>query len=57
MIGVLGERRLANLPDVPTFKEEGYDVSPTSFGGSLASPATPQPILSKLSSACAEVAK
>ena len=57
MIGVFGEKRLANLPEVPTFKEEGYDISPTSFGGLLAPPATPQPILSKLSSACAEAAK
>jgi tripartite-type tricarboxylate transporter receptor subunit TctC len=56
-IGVFGEKRLANLPDVPTVKEQGYNVSPASFGGLLASPATPQPILSKLSSACAEAAK
>jgi tripartite-type tricarboxylate transporter receptor subunit TctC len=57
IIGVFGEKRLANLPDVPTFKEQGYNVSPASFGGLLAPPATPQPILSKLSSACAEAAK
>jgi tripartite-type tricarboxylate transporter receptor subunit TctC len=42
---------------VPTFKEQGYNVSPESFGGLLAPSATPQPILSKLSSACAEAAK
>jgi tripartite-type tricarboxylate transporter receptor subunit TctC len=41
---------------VPTFKEQGYNVSPASFGGLLAPPATPQPILSKLSAACAEAA-
>jgi tripartite-type tricarboxylate transporter receptor subunit TctC len=57
IIGVFGEKRLANLPDVPTIKEQGYNVSPASFGGLLAPPATPQPILSKLSSACAESAK
>ena len=56
IIGVFGEQRLANL-DVPTFKEQGYNVSPASFGGLLAPTATPQPILSKLSSACAEAAK
>ena len=33
IIGVFGEKRLAHLPDVPTFKEEGYDVSPTSLAG------------------------
>ena len=57
VIGVFGEKRLAYLPDVPTVKEQGYDVSPASFGGLLAPRATPQPILSKLSSACAEAAK
>jgi tripartite-type tricarboxylate transporter receptor subunit TctC len=57
IIGVFGEKRLANLPDVPTLKEQGYNVSPASFGGLLAPPATPQPILTKLSSACAEAAK
>ena len=57
VIGVFGEKRLAYLPDVPTVKEQGYDVTPASFGGLLAPRATPQPILSKLSSACAEAAK
>jgi hypothetical protein len=57
IIGVFGEKRLANLPDVPTLKEQGYNVSPASFGGLLAPPATPQPVLTKLSSACAEAAK
>ena len=57
VIGVFGEKRLAYLPDVPTVKEQGYEVSPASFGGLLAPRATPQPILSKLSSACAEAAK
>ena len=28
VIGVFGEKRLAYLPDVPTVKEQGYDVSP-----------------------------
>ncbi len=57
VIGVFAEKRIATFPDVPTVKEQGYDVSPASFGGLLAPPATPAPILSKLSSACAEAAK
>src|SRR5262245_10706757 len=57
IVGVFGEKRVASLPDVPTFEEQGYNVSPASFGGLLAPSATPQPILSKLSSACAEAAK
>ena len=57
VIGVFSEKRLAALPDVPTVKEQGYDVTPASFGGLLAPLATPQSVLSKLSSACATAAK
>jgi tripartite-type tricarboxylate transporter receptor subunit TctC len=57
MIGVFSEKRIATFPDVPTIKEQGYDVTPASFGGLLAPLGTPQPILSKLSSGCAEAAK
>ena len=57
VIGVFSEKRIATFPDVPTVKEQGYDVTPASFGGLLAPLATPQPVLSKLSSACATAAK
>jgi tripartite-type tricarboxylate transporter receptor subunit TctC len=57
LIGVFGEKRLAALPDVPTVKEQGYDVSPSSFGGLLAPAATPAPIIGKLAAACADAAK
>ena len=57
VIGVFGEKRLATFPDVPTVKEQGYDVTPASFGGLLAPRRNASPILSKLSSACAEAAK
>ena len=57
VIGVFSENRIATFPDVPTVKEQGYDVTPASFGGLLAPLATPQPVLSKLSSACATAAK
>ncbi len=56
-IGVFSEKRLAALPDVPTVKEQGYDVSPASFGGLLAPKATPAPIMAKLAAACAGAAK
>jgi tripartite-type tricarboxylate transporter receptor subunit TctC len=57
VIGVFSEKRIATFPDVPTAKEQGYDVTPASFGGLLAPLGTPAPILSKLSQACAEAAK
>lgn len=56
LIGAFSEKRLAALPDLPTVKEQGYDVSPASFGGLLAPKATPAPILAKLAAACAGAA-
>ena len=57
VIGVFAETRHPAFPDVPTVKEQGFDVSPTSFGGLLAPAATPAAILAKLAAACAGSAK
>lgn len=57
VIGVFAETRHPAFPDVPTVKEQGYDVSPASFGGLLAPKATPAPIVAKLAGACAGAAK
>ena len=57
VIGVFAEKRIATFPDVPTIKEQGYDVTPASFGGLLAPLTTPAPVLAKLSAACAEAVK
>jgi tripartite-type tricarboxylate transporter receptor subunit TctC len=57
VIGVFAEKRIATFPDVPTIKEQGYDVTPASFGGLLAPFTTPAPVLAKLSAACAEAVK
>jgi len=57
LIGVFSEKRLAALPDIPTVKEQGYDVSPPSFGGLLVPKATPAPIMAKLAATCADAAK
>jgi tripartite-type tricarboxylate transporter receptor subunit TctC len=57
VLGVFAEMRHPAFPDVPTVKEQGYDVSPTSFGGLLAPAATPAPVLAKLATACAGSAK
>jgi tripartite-type tricarboxylate transporter receptor subunit TctC len=57
VIGVFSEKRIATFPDVPTIKEQGYDVTPASFGGLLAPLGTPPAIVAKLSQACANAAK
>jgi tripartite-type tricarboxylate transporter receptor subunit TctC len=57
VIGVFAETRHPAFANVPTVKEQGYDVSPASFGGLLAPAGTPAPVLAKLSDACAAAAK
>ena len=57
VIGVFGEKRFGSAPDVPTVKEQGHNVSPSSFGGLLAPTGTPQAVMAKLSSVCADAAR
>ena len=57
IIAVFGEKRIATFPDVPTVREQGYEVAPVSFGGLLAPPSTPEPVLAKLGAACRDAAK
>jgi tripartite-type tricarboxylate transporter receptor subunit TctC len=57
VIGIFAESRHPAFPNVPTVKEQGYDVSPASFGGVLAPAATPTPVVAKLAEACAGAAK
>jgi len=57
IIGIFSETRHPSHPDVPTVKEQGYDVSAASFGGLFAPQKTPRRILTKLGSACAGAAK
>ena len=42
---------------MPTVKEQGFDVSPASFGGLFAPNGTPAPVVTKLATACAGAAK
>ena len=53
LLGVFAETRHPAFPNVPTVKEQGYDVSPASFGGLLAPTATPANVVDKLAGACA----
>jgi tripartite-type tricarboxylate transporter receptor subunit TctC len=48
LLGIFAEERHPSAPDVPTVKEQGFDVSPTSFGGLLAPARTPDEIVAKL---------
>lgn len=57
VIGVFAETRHPAFPSVPTVKEQGFDVSPASFGGLMAPAATPAPVIARLASACAGAAK
>ena len=51
-----GEMRLALMPDVPTFKERGYEAEFYIWSGVVAPAATPAPILAKLREAVREAA-
>jgi tripartite-type tricarboxylate transporter receptor subunit TctC len=57
LLGVFAETRHPAFPNVPTVKEQGYDVSPASFGGLLAPAATAANVVDKLAGACAGAAK
>jgi len=50
-LAVTGTRRLANLKNVATVKEEGFDVNFTMWRAVLAPRGTPQPIVEKLEAA------
>jgi tripartite-type tricarboxylate transporter receptor subunit TctC len=52
MPGLFAETRNPSLPDVPTFKEQGYDVAPLSFGGLLGPAGMPDAVTRKLEAAC-----
>lgn len=56
LLGIFAEERHPAAPDTPTVKEQGFDVSPTSFGGLLAPARTPMDIIGKLAGTCAAAA-
>ena len=51
VLGVMDVKRHPDFPNVPTMKEEGYDVVFTMWRSVLAPKGTPQPILDKLEGA------
>jgi tripartite-type tricarboxylate transporter receptor subunit TctC len=52
MPALFADKRNPALPDVPTVKEQGFDVAPLSIGGLLAPTGLPAEIRSKLEAAC-----
>jgi tripartite-type tricarboxylate transporter receptor subunit TctC len=47
-LGVTAEKRHAALPNVPTFREQGFDLVAMEWYGLLAPAGTPKPIIAKL---------
>ncbi len=47
-IGISSAERYPSVPEIPTFKEQGYDVVASEWYGLLAPAGTPQPIIDKL---------
>ena len=56
-IAIFGERRVPELPDVPTIAESGYDIDLPSWFGLFAPKGTPSSIVSKISSDLAKALK
>jgi tripartite-type tricarboxylate transporter receptor subunit TctC len=54
-IAIAAERRLALLPEVPTFKESGVDYLSGTWFGILAPVKTPAPVIAKLEAAIHEM--
>jgi tripartite-type tricarboxylate transporter receptor subunit TctC len=57
MPGLFAEARNPSLPNVPTFKEQGYDIAPLSFGGLLGPAGMPAAVTRKLDAACIDIMK
>src|SRR5580704_5096183 len=55
--GIFAEKRNPSIPDVPTFKEQGYDIAPLSVGGLLGPAGMPSDVTQKLASACVAIMK
>jgi tripartite-type tricarboxylate transporter receptor subunit TctC len=56
-LAVSSEKRYASIPEVPTFKEQGFDVVTTEWFGVLAPAGTPKPIVDKLNAEMSRIMK
>jgi tripartite-type tricarboxylate transporter receptor subunit TctC len=51
VIGVSSDKRLEDFPDVPTYKERGYDLVRYQWRGIMAKAGTPRPVIDRLTAA------
>ena len=51
LLAVAGERRDATFPDVPTYREQGFDLTAKPWYGMFAPAGTPAPVIAQLSQA------
>ena len=51
VIAVSSDKRLEDFPDVPTYKERGYDLVRYQWRGMMAKAGTPKPVLDRLTAA------
>jgi tripartite-type tricarboxylate transporter receptor subunit TctC len=52
ILGLFSQNRNPSIPEVPTFRELGYDVAPLSIGGLSAPAGLPADVKAKLEGAC-----
>ena len=57
LLGISSEKRDQYFPDVPTFKEQGYDVVASLWRGIMVKKGTPQPVIDTLLGAIAKMQK
>jgi tripartite-type tricarboxylate transporter receptor subunit TctC len=56
MLGLFSKDRNPAIPDVPTMREQGFDVAPASIGGLSAPAGLPEDVKRKLDGACRSAA-
>jgi tripartite-type tricarboxylate transporter receptor subunit TctC len=56
-LAIASEKRMEILPDLPTFREQGYDVVEGAYRGVAAPPGTPDEIVKVLADAFEKVMK
>jgi putative tricarboxylic transport membrane protein len=57
VLAVSGDKRLASLPEVPTFKESGIDLTMTLWRGIAVPKGTPEPVVARLERAFVQAAQ
>jgi tripartite-type tricarboxylate transporter receptor subunit TctC len=56
-LGVSSEKRYPSIPEVPTFKKQGFDVVTSEWFGLFAPAGTPRPVIDKLNAEMARIIK